>query len=116
MPNEPTVEQHFDGKSPHVREIYDRILAACGEFGYIAEDPKKTSIHLNRNSAFAGVKTQVNSVVLTVKSTEDIPSERVGNRLQASARRWYCYVKVSSPAEVDAELLGWLRNSYELSA
>ena len=112
---EPTVEQHFDGKSPHVREIYDKVLAACGEFGYLAEDPKKTSIHLNRNSAFAGVKTQVNSLVLTLKSAEDIPSERISNRLQASARRWYCYVKVSSAEEVDGELLAWLKNSYDLS-
>ena len=110
-----SVEQHFENKSPHVREIYDKILVACGEFGYVAEDPKKTSIHLNRNSAFAGVKTQVNSLVLTLKATEDIPSDRIANRLQASARRWYCYVKVSSPEEVDAELLGWLKNSYDLS-
>jgi hypothetical protein len=111
-----TVEQHFEGKSPHVREIYDKVLAACGEFGYFAEDPKKTSIHLNRNSAFAGVKTQVNSLVLTVKATEDIASDRVGNSQQASARRWYCYIKVSSPEEVDEELVTWLKNSYDLSA
>ena len=111
-----TVEQHFEGKSPHVREIYQKILAACGEFGYVAEDPKKTSIHLNRNSAFAGVKVQVNSLVLTLKSTDDIPSERVGSRLQASARRWYCYVKVSSADEVNCELLDWLKKSYDLSA
>jgi len=112
---EPTVEAHFDGKSPHVREIYDKILSACSDFGYLAEDPKKTSIHLNRNTAFAGVKTQVNSLVLTVKAEEDIASDRIANRQQASARRWYCYVKVSSPDEVDGELLGWLKNSYDLS-
>ena len=111
----PTVEQHFQGKSPHVREIYDRIVAACGNFGPVAEDPKKTSIHLNRRSAFAGVKTQVGSLVLTLKSTEDIPSPRVANSLQASARRWYCYVKLSTPDDVDDELVDWLRNSYDLS-
>jgi hypothetical protein len=110
-----TVDQHFEGRSPHVREIYDRILAACSDFGDIAEDPKKTSIHLNRKSAFAGIKTQVGSLVLTVKSTEDISSTRVSKSLQASARRWYCYIKLSTADDVDEEVVAWLRNSYDLS-
>ena len=112
----PTVEAHFDGRSPVVREIYDLILTASKEFGEVAEDPKKTSIHLNRNSAFAGIKTQKNSIVVTVKSSADIPSPRVSNRLQASARRWYCYLKLSTPDEVDREFIDWLKNSYDLSA
>jgi hypothetical protein len=107
---------HFTGKQPHVREIYDRLLAASRRFGEVEEDPKKTSIHLNRNSAFAGVQTQVGSLVLTLKSTAPIESPRVRKRLQASAKRWYCYVKVSTPDEVDDELIGWLQDSYDLSA
>lgn len=114
--SEPTVEQHFDGKQPVVREIYDKLLAASKEFGYVAEDPKKTSIHLVCNTAFAGVQTQVSSLVLTLKSTNDIDSPRIRNRQKASANRWYCYLKISSPDEVDDELLGWLKDSYELSA
>src|SRR6185295_6400660 len=97
----PTIEQHFEGKQPVVRDIYDRLLVVSRQFGYVGEDPKKTSIHLNRNSAFAGVRTQATSIVLTVKSPNDIESPRVNNRQKASANRWYCYIKVSTPDEVD---------------
>lgn len=114
--SDPTIDQHFDGRQPVVRDIYDRLLAASREFGYVGEDPKKTSIHLNRNSAFAGVRTQNESLILTVKSPTDIESPRINNKQKASANRWYCYIKLESPDDVDAEITEWLKNSYDLSA
>lgn len=38
----------------------------------VEEDPKKTSIHLNRRYPFAGIGTQKNALVLTVKALGDI--------------------------------------------
>ena len=35
--------------------IYERILTVVKAIGPFKEDPKKTSIHLTRTSAFAGV-------------------------------------------------------------
>ena len=57
-----TVEQHFDHRAPAVREIYETIVAASRKFGPVEEDPKKTSIHLNRESAFAGIRTRAGSL------------------------------------------------------
>ena len=110
-----SIQEHFDGKSAHVREIYSSVLAACREFGPVEEDPKKTSIHLNRKSAFAGVATQRDSLILTVKSASQIVDPRIRKSEQASARRWYNYIKVSAPDEVDRPLIRWLRDSYEIS-
>ena len=110
-----SVQQHFDGKSGHVREIYVSVLAACREFGPVVEDPKKTSIHLNRKSAFAGVATQRDSLILTVKSTNKIVDPRVRKSEHASSRRWYNYIKLNAADEVDGRLIGWLRDSYEIS-
>ena len=45
-----TVGQHFTGKSPRVREVYDRLLALLEKIGPVREDPKKTSIHVVRIS------------------------------------------------------------------
>ena len=111
-----TVIEHFEGKSPQVREMYDLLVAAGREFGPVVEDPKKTSIHLNRRSAFAGVATQKTSLILTLKAMKEIADPRVQRTLQASSRRWYVYLKITDPSMIDAKLLGWLRDSYELSA
>jgi len=112
----PTVQAHFDGRSAIVREIYNRILKVSHNFGPVIEDPKKTSIHLNNRAAFAGIQTRRESLVLTLKSTENIDSDRFAKREQASANRWYLDLKILSPEEIDDELIEWLNASYQLSS
>ncbi len=111
-----TVKSHFDDKDAAVRQIYDRVLKATGKFGSVTEDPKKTSIHLVNKTAFAGVATRKNSMILTIKSDRKIASSRIHKSEQTSARRFHHEVKLTAPAEVDAELVKWLKDAYALSA
>lgn len=98
-----------------MRDIYDTIVAFARKFGPVEEDPKKTSIHLNRKSAFAGIQTRKEFLILTVKSTADIDSSRIAKREQASSNRWHHEIKIGNVAEVDSQILAWLRDSYEIS-
>jgi hypothetical protein len=110
-----SVEGHFEGRSPHVREIYDLILATGREFGPVEEDPKKTSIHLNRKSAFAGISTTRQALTLTVKAAREIVDDRIKLSQRASAGRWYNSIRLTSPDEFDAKIIDWLKESYEIS-
>ena len=114
-PVKPSVGQHFVGCSPDVRRIYDLILGASKRFGTVREDPKNTSIHLVNRSAFAGIQTRRDSIVLTLKSADNIDSERIFRRQQASANRWHLEVKLSSAEQVDRELVAWLEAGYKIS-
>jgi hypothetical protein len=111
-----TVKSHFEGKDAAVRQIYDRLLQAAGRFGPVKEDPKKTSIHLVNKTAFAGVATQKRAIVLTIKSDRKLSNPRLHKSEQTSANRFHHEVKLSSPAEVDSELVKWLKAAYALSA
>lgn len=113
--NGPTVEQHFTGKDPKVRELYDRLLKAAAKFGACAEDPKKTSIHLNRRTAFAGIATRKDAIILTLKAGHDIRSARISKREQTSAHRWHHEIRLTKLSDIDTELLSWLKDAYELS-
>ena len=110
-----SIEHHFAKSSPDVRVIYDRILSAARKWGPVEQDPKKTSIHLNRRTAFAGIATRKDALILTVKSTTDIESKRISKHERASANRWHLEIRLTSPAQVDAELSRWLRASYDMS-
>jgi hypothetical protein len=110
-----TVKSHFEGKDAAVRQIYDRLLQATRKFGPVAEEPKKTSIHLTNKTAFAGVATRKTALVLTIKSDRRLPSPRIHKSEQTSAKRFHHEVKLTSPAEVDAEVVKWLRDAYSLS-
>ena len=110
-----TVKAHFEGKDAVVRQIYNRILKGCQEFGKVIEEPKKTSIHLVRTTAFAGVATRKSAIVLTIKSDLDLDSPRIHKSEQTSARRFHHEVKLTAPADVDTELIAWLKEGYALS-
>jgi hypothetical protein len=111
-----TVKFHLEGKDPAVPQIYDRLLKAAGKFGPVTEEPKKTSIHLVNKTAFAGVATRKSAIILTIKSDRKIPSPRIHKSEQTSARRFHHEVKLTAPAEVDSELVKWLKDAYVLSA
>jgi uncharacterized protein DUF5655 len=98
------------------RLIYERLLAAAKSIGPFAEDPKRTSIHLTRRSAFAGVATRKEALVVTIKLPADIRSARVVKHQRASARRWYLDVRLESPKDVDRELTAWLKEAMDLSS
>jgi len=111
-----TVNAHFENRDAVVRQIYDRLLKSARTFGPVVEDLKKTSIHLVNRTAFAGVATRKSSIVLTIKADSDISNPRIHRSEQASARRFHLEVKLTSPAEVDSELIRWLKSAYALSA
>ena len=111
-----TVESHFAGKDVSVRKIYERLLKNSRKFGSVIEDPKKTSIHLNNKTAFAGVATRKSAIILTIKSDRKLSSPRIHKSEQTSASRFHHEVRLTSPADVDAELTGWLRAAFELSS
>lgn len=116
MNTEFTVKNHFEGKDPVVRKIYDQLTKSLKKFGPISEDPKKTSIHLVNATALAGVATRKAHLVLTIKSDRKLNSPRIHKMEQTSAKRFHHEVKLTSPAEVDDELIGWLQEAYALSA
>jgi predicted DNA-binding protein (MmcQ/YjbR family) len=111
----PTVDEHFSGRSAHVLAIYRKIVDDSSALGPVAEDPKKTSIHLNRRVAFAGVQTRKDALILTLKADRDIKHRRVHKTEQTSANRWHFEVRLTSPEEVDDQIRRWIQSSYELA-
>ena len=110
-----SVQQHFAKTGPSVKAIYARLLQAANQLGPYTEEAKKTSIHLVRRTAFAGVATRKAGVILTLKADRDVSSTRVTKHEQASRNRWHLVVRLNDSAEVDAELVKWLREAYALA-
>jgi len=111
-----TVRSHFIGKDPITRQTYDQLLKRVADFGPVVEEPKKTSIHLVNVTAFAGVTTRRSAIVLTIKSDRKLSSPRIQKSEQVSANRFHHELRLSSPRDVDKELVKWLKDGYELSS
>ena len=85
-------------------------------FGPVKIEPKKTSIHLANRFGFAGVYTRSNYINLEIHLDHKIASARVAKVDKASANRFHHTVKLISEKDVDKELLGWLKEAYQLKA
>ncbi len=109
------VSLHFERSSANVWATYRAIVLAAKQLGPVHEDPKNTSIHLVRKTAFGGVAVQKAALVLTLKAANDIRSKRVRRRERVSKNRWHLEIRLERPEEVDAEVREWLQEAYSLA-
>ena len=111
----PTVNDHFINKDPAIRALYDQLLKVLKTIGQVEEDPKKTSIHINRKSALLGVETRKDCLLLNIKSDHKINSPRIEKAEQISAKRFHHKLRITSAKDFDSELKGWLQEAYVIS-
>jgi hypothetical protein len=102
----------YTGPKAELRPIHDRVMAAIREFGAFEEAPKKTYISLRRKKQFAMVGPATNTRVEVGLNLKGIPGTE---RLQELPAGQMCNykVKLTSPDQVDAELIAWIRTAYD---
>ncbi|HYW47123.1 MAG TPA: DUF5655 domain-containing protein [Bryobacteraceae bacterium] len=99
---------------PVALQLYQELLAAVKPFGPFREEVKKTSIHLVRGSAFAGVHPRKQYLLLTIKADQPLQSLRISKAEQVSRNRWHLDLKLATSLDIDDELVGWLYHAYDL--
>jgi hypothetical protein len=107
---------HLQGKEAVVSIIYEKLIKELQKFGQLKIEPKKTSIHLGNRFGFAGVYTRSDYINLEVHLKHKLVSKRVSKVEQASPNRYHHTIRMSSPKDIDKELLGWLKEAYDLKA
>src|SRR5579885_2323819 len=110
-----SVDRVFEGKLPELQGLFDHLLAELAKIGEIKISPKQTSIHLEKNGGFAGVHPRKTYFNLEFRTDYRIDDPLITRVQQLSARRFEHTIKVQQTSDVDAQLLKWLRDAYELS-
>ena len=64
-----SVSDHFVNKDPSIRALYGELDSLLRTLGPVEEESKRTSIHLNRKSALAGVETRRDGLLLNISRT-----------------------------------------------
>lgn len=108
-----SVEGFLAGKGPRARELFDRfeeLIAACGPYEVA---PAKTRVAFMGRVRFAGV-TAVSERGITIAFglPRALRSRRI-RKTEEPAPGWHVHwMRVTSPEELDDEVLRWLRESY----
>lgn len=105
------LEDHFAGKSPRVRAIYDAFLAMLQCFGPVAVLPEKTRIAFQVRMSFAQLTPRrewVNGHFVLARQAEDSPFTRIET---ISPRNHVHHFRLQGPDEVEA-LRGYAGEAY----
>ena len=110
------VDTQYAGAKAGLRPIYEAILKAANQLGKDVEvSPKKAYVSLRRNKQFAIVQpttaTRVD-VGLNLKGTPTTDRLEASGSFNAMVSH---RVRIASLAEVNKELTGWLKKTYEAS-
>lgn len=107
----------FAKSGPAAATVYAALVQALKLLGRVGVEVKTASVHLTgAKSAFAGAHPRKTGVLLNVRTKTKIASKRIKRVEQVSANRFHNELLLTSPSDIDAELLSWLREAYELSA
>ena len=108
------VDGLFAGKKADLRPIYDALMNAINKFGKDIElAPKQAYVSLRRSKQFACLHPSTATrfdVGIQLKGVEPVGRlEKSGSWNAMVSHR----VRVETVDEVDAELIGWLREAYD---
>jgi hypothetical protein len=106
------IDKHFAGGKAHWREHYDALLETVSAFGPVTLAPTNTYISLFKGRAkFAIVAVTAARLDIGIKLVDVAATER----LQPSGS-WNSMVthrvRITDPAQIDAELIAWLKSAY----
>ncbi|MBK7779187.1 MAG: DUF4287 domain-containing protein [Ardenticatenia bacterium] len=106
------LDEIYSGPKADLRPIHEALMAAIQAFdGAFEIAPKKGYVSLRRKKQFAMIGPATKTQVELGLNAKDLP----GGRLTAVPAGGMCNFKLrlSGAGEVDAELVGWLRQAFE---
>ena len=109
------LDRIYTGPKAALRPIHEKVMAAVNAFGPFEIAPKKANVSLRRKKQFATIGPVTNTRVEVGLNMKGVKGTSRLEELPAGGMCQY-RVKLTSPAEVDAELIAWIRTAYDASA
>jgi hypothetical protein len=109
------LEIHFKNKLPGVRAAFNALIKETAHFGLVTLHSSKTTLSLSGKSAFVGISTEKKALKLVFalnRVRDEFPVVRV--RI-FSKNKIAHVVYLDAPDQVDAQLIGMLKEAYLLT-
>lgn len=113
-PEEDLIDGQYAGAKAGLRPVYEAILKIAGRFGSDVEvAPKKGYVSLRRSKQFAIVKPAARDRIdlgLNLKGVDGTERLEGGKAFGGMCTH---LVKINAEADLDGELIDWLRQAYD---
>jgi predicted transport protein len=111
-PNSDPVAAIYTGAKSALRPLHEAVMSQIRAFGEFEEAPKKSYVSLRRKKQFAMVGPATKDSVEIGLNAKDLPAH-ARLKLQPTGSMCNATTRITSAAEVDAQLKGWLRQAYD---
>ena len=107
-----SLEHHFAGIDPCVKQTFDHVVAVLRKLGPVELLPEKTRIAFHVRMSFAALMPKKRWLDGHVVLARRLDSPRFKKIYVVSPRNVVHEFRLTSPADVDAEVASWLREAY----
>ena len=108
------LDAHFAGRHELLRVSFDKLIGALPS--PVQVEALRSVIVLSARRTFSYVTVQANRLLVGMFLESALDSPRVVKIDHVSARKCGSVVSVRDPADVDDELLAWMRQAYQHAA
>jgi hypothetical protein len=102
----------YSGAKAGLRPLHDAVMMVIASLGPFETAPKKTYISLRRKKQFAMVGPATKEAIEIGLNAKDLPPH-ARLKLQPPASMCQATTRITSAAEIDATLKGWLQQAYD---
>jgi hypothetical protein len=108
------VDEHLRDKSPEVVALFEKLMRELRRLGEIALNPVKTSIQIRAGATFLSIRVKKDHLEIDFQLDREVKEFPVYRAVRVSKSRVLHFAVLESPGDIDEQLVGWLRESYEL--
>lgn len=109
-----SLAEHFAGRPPEIRAIFDAVLALAERCGPVTVLPERSRIALQARMSFCALQPRTAWVDGHVVLARRLESPRF-RRIETFGPRNHLHAfRLGSVGEVDEEVAGWLAEAYEV--
>ena len=110
------LDEHFRGRDPELREIFDELVARLRKLGPVKVDPVKTSINLTARYHLGAVTVRGTFLRLGFLSDRRIQDDRIVHFERLGPAKFGHSVVIESIEDLDDVVMGWLASAYRLNS
>ncbi|VXB77372.1 conserved hypothetical protein [Arthrobacter sp. 9AX] len=110
-----TARERIDG-DPVSSAIYGALMDRINALDGCEVQENASSFHVAHGRAFLGIHPRRGGILVNIVLARQLETERIHKVERVSAGRWHNEIMLKDPAGIDAELLAWIQEGYDLTA
>lgn len=104
----------FHDKPPEIFNLYKTLVSRVQELGSMEVHVATWNITLRSQSTFMSIFPEKKDLALAIIRDEPLDDFPVYQSYQSSKKRWSNHIKIEKEEEIDTQLLGWIKDAYDL--